>query len=115
MLSLLSSSYILLRLTQITNAYIMLNTLCEKLDYKIRRMCYRNVIIGLSFKTVPKMGFRVFGKKLLSFSGGATGARIGRSMSLFEAFLFLEKRFCQNRDMQPPVWPKNGPKWPKTA
>ena len=90
MLSLLSSSYISLRLTQITNAYIMLNTLCEKLDYKIRRMCYRNVIIGLSFKTVPKMGFRVFGKKLLSFSGGATGARIGRSMSLFGAFLFTK-------------------------
>jgi hypothetical protein len=64
-------------------------------------MCYRNVIIGLSFKTVPKMGFRVFGKKLLSFSGGATGARIGRSMSLFEAFVFSEKSFCRFRGVQP--------------
>jgi hypothetical protein len=51
-------------------------------------MCYRNVIIGLSFMTVPKTGVLVFEKKLFVFSGGAIGANGGGGMSLFGASLF---------------------------
>ena len=76
----------------------------------------------------------------LPFSGGATGARIGYGMSLFEAFLFSESAFSCFGDMPQNgngmcVVPKlgilvfgkkllpklghkmaqNAPKWPKTA
>ena len=37
---------------------------------------------------VPFWGILVFREKVLPFSGGATGARIGCGMSLFGAFLF---------------------------
>ena len=82
---------------------------------------------------VPFRGIRVFRKKLLPFSGGATGdgsgaacpfsghscfqnkcfavfrgcnrRRIWCSMSLFGAFVFSGKSFCQNRNIK---WPKTG-------
>jgi hypothetical protein len=55
-------------------------------------MCYHNVIIRLSFLTVPKMRVRVFGKKVLPFSGGAISANGGGGMSIFGAVLFSEKK-----------------------
>lgn len=49
------------------------------------------------------------------FQGGAIGANGGGGMSLFGAFLFSEKSFCQNRDIKWPNMAQNGPKWPKNA
>ena len=97
----------------------------------------------LSFNTVPKTGFLVLKLNGLTFSGGATGDGSGAAcpflghscfqnkcfavfrgcnrrqwgigMSLFRAFLFLEKSFCQNRDIKWPKTAQNGPKWPKTT
>ena len=171
MLSLLSSSNVSLHLTQIAHACIMLNSSCNQIGLWIRRMCYHVVIIGLSFATVPKTEFHVFGKKafrifrgcnreqcklkhvpflgilvfrksLLPFLGDAIKpcfggkmglmhvpksgflvfrkkllpklghktaqngpkrpktAQNGMSMSLFWTFLFSEKDFCPNKDMQ---------------
>jgi len=48
----------------------------------------------------------------LPFSGGATGARIGCGMSLFEAFLFSEKKLLPKLGHK---MAQNGPKWPKMA
>jgi hypothetical protein len=87
--------------------------LMQKIGLQIRRMCYHNVIIGLSFLTVPKMRVRVFGKKVLPFSGGAIGANGGGGMSIFGEFLFSEKRFCHFQGVQSAptgaeACPKNG-------
>ena len=64
-------------------------------------MCYRNVIIGLSFKTVPKTGILVFREKVLPFSGGATGARIGCGMSLFGGILVSKINVLPFSGVQP--------------
>ena len=72
MLSLLSSSYISLRLTQIAYAYIVLNTSCKKLDYKFAEC----VIVMLS------LGYHL-------------------RQSQKRAFLFSVKRFCRFQGVQP--------------
>ena len=151
MLSLLSSSYISLRLTQIAYAYIVLNTSCKKLDYKFAECVIVMLSLGYHLRQsqkraflfsvkrfcrfqgvqpapdrvrhVPFWGILVFRKKLLPKSGlktppkrpkpaqngpkrskqaqpGPKRPKNGMCMSLFWTFLFLEKDFCQNQDMQ---------------
>ena len=89
---------------------------------------------------VPFWGILVFGKKVLPFSGvqpapgsdaacpflghscfqnkcfavfrGCNRRQWGRGMSLFRAFLFLEKRFCRFQGVQPaPMGQRHVPKW----
>ena len=109
MLSLLSSSDNYLRLTQTAHACIVLNTSCKKIGARIRRMCYRNVIIGLSFMHVPFWGILVSKINDLPFSGGAIGANGGRGMSLFEQTIFLENKNVHFRDIKRPKTAQNGP------
>jgi len=78
-------------------------------------MCYRNVIIGLSFMHVPFWGILVSKINDLPFSGGAIGANGGRGMSLFEQTIFLENKNVHFRDIKRPKTAQNGPKRPKSA
>jgi hypothetical protein len=59
---------------------------------------------------VQKTGILVFKINDLPFSGGVIGVNGGGGMSLFGAFLFSEKSFCQNRDIKWPTLAQYGPK-----
>ena len=140
MLSLLSSSYNSLRLTQIAYAYIVLNTSCKKLDYKFAECVIVMLSLGYHLRQSQKRAFLFSVKRFCRFQGvqlaprsgaacpflghpcfqnkcfavfrGCNRRRIGCGMSLFGAFLFSGKSFCQNRDIKRP---QNGPKRSKTA
>ena len=140
MLSLLSSRYNSLCLTQITNAYIVLNTSCKKLDYKFAECVIVMLSLGYHLRQSQKRAFLFSVKRFCRFQGvqpapmgaeacpflghpcfqnkcfavfrGCNRRQWGGGMSLFGAFLFSGKSFCQNRDIKRP---QNGPNRPKTA
>jgi hypothetical protein len=74
-------------------------------------MCYRNVIIGLSFKTVPKTGFLVFGKKVLAFLGLSSVQWGARHVPFWGIRVFHKKVLPFSGGATEDF----GPKWPKTA
>ena len=63
----------------------------------------------------PFLGHSCFQNKCFAVFRGCNRRQWGIGMSLFGAFLFLEKSFCQNRDIKWPKTAQNGPKRPKTA
>ena len=77
MLSLLSSSYISLHLTQTTHAYIVLNTSCKKSDYKFAECVIIMLSFGYHLLQSQKQGF-VFLEKSFSCFHGVQPALMGR-------------------------------------
>ena len=78
--------------------------------------CFQGVQSALgSGAACPFLGHSCFQNKCFAVFRGCNRRQWGIGMSLFGAFLFLKKSFCQNRDIKWPKTAQNGPKWPKTA
>ena len=69
MVSLLSSSYISLRLTQIAHAYIVLNTSCKKSDYEFAECVIIMLSLGYHLWQSQKRGFVFPIKSFSCFQG----------------------------------------------
>jgi hypothetical protein len=140
MLSLLSSRYNSLRLTQTTHAYIVLNASCKKSDYKFAECVIILLSFGYHLLQSKKQGFVFLEKSFSCFQGVQSAPGSGAACpflghSCFQNKCFAVFRGCNRRPgrvrhvlfwgirvFEKKLLPKsghkmaqNGPKWPKTA
>ena len=102
MLSLLSSRYNSLRLTQIAYAYIVLNASCKKLDYKFAECVIVMLSLGYHLRQSQKRAFLFSVKRFCRFQGvqpapGSDAACPFLGHSCFQNKCFAVFRGCNRR------------------